>query len=411
MERAGIAGSNQLLTTTYPEADAIGVNPLSIAVIGPQERSRLVVADALVGTTSGVPRQLPFYPGIDQVSKLNELYFDVVILDLDSDPEAALDLVESLCASSAATVMVYSTVADSELMIRCMRAGAREFLTLPLVPGAVAEAMVRASVRRSAIRVPAAKKPDGKLFVFFGAKGGSGVTMLAGNFAISAARESDKKALLIDLDVPFGDAALGMGLNASYSTADALKNFNRLDANFLSRLIVKHESGLAVLTAPGKVTDVQVTPEAVNRLLAVARQEFDFVVVDSGSRLDLTATALFEPDAIVYLVTQVGLSELRNSNRIISEFFATDFPKLEIVLNRFMPSSLGIDEEHITRALTRRAQWKVPEDAATMRKVQNTATPLALTDSPVSRAIRQMARAACGVADEPEKKKRIIGLF
>ncbi len=400
-----------MLMATYPETDAIGVNVLSIAVIGPHEQSRMAVADALVGSTSGTPRQLPFYPDIDQVSKLIDLYFDVVILDIDSDPEIALDLVESLCANSAATVMVYSSVADSELMIRCMRAGARELLTLPLAPGAVAEAMVRASVRRSANRVPAAKKPDGKLFVFFGAKGGSGVTTLASNFAISVARESDQKTLLIDLDVPFGDAALGLGLNSSYSTADALRNFTRLDANFLSRLIVKHESGLAVLPAPGKVTDVQITPEAVNRLLAVARQEFDCVVVDSGSRLDLTATALFEPDAIVYLVAQVGLPELRNSNRIISEFFAADFPKLEIVLNRFMPSSLGIDEEHITRALTRRAQWKVPEDAATVRKMQNTATPLALTDSPVSKAIRQMARAACGMTAEPEKKKRIIGLF
>jgi pilus assembly protein CpaE len=364
-----------------------------------------------VRSTSGIPRQLPFYPEIDQLPKLVELNFDVMILDLDSDPETALDLVESLCATSSVTVMVYSSVADSELMIRCMRAGAREFLTLPFAPGAVAEAMVRASVRRTAVRVSPAKKPDGKLFVFFGAKGGVGVTTLASNFAVSAAHESDQKTLLIDLDVPFGDAALGLGLNASYSTADALKNYTRLDANFLSRLIVKHESGLAVLTAPGKVTDVQITSEAVNRLLAVARQEFDSVVVDSGSGLNLTSTALFEPDAIVYLVSQVGLSELRNSNRIISEFFAADFPKLEIVLNRFIPSSLGIDEEHITRALTRRAQWKVPEDAATVRKMQNTATPLVLSDSPVSRAIRQMARAACGIVAEPEKKKRIIGLF
>jgi pilus assembly protein CpaE len=396
---------------TYPEAEAIGANLLSIALIGPEERIRIAVADALVRSTSGIPRQLPFYPEIDQLPKLVELNFDVMILDLDSDPETALDLVESLCATSSVTVMVYSSVADSELMIRCMRAGAREFLTLPFAPGAVAEAMVRASVRRTAVRVSPAKKPDGKLFVFFGAKGGVGVTTLASNFAVSAAHESDQKTLLIDLDVPFGDAALGLGLNASYSTADALKNYTRLDANFLSRLIVKHESGLAVLTAPGKVTDVQITSEAVNRLLAVARQEFDSVVVDSGSGLNLTSTALFEPDAIVYLVSQVGLSELRNSNRIISEFFAADFPKLEIVLNRFIPSSLGIDEEHITRALTRRAQWKVPEDAATVRKMQNTATPLVLSDSPVSRAIRQMARAACGIVAEPEKKKRIIGLF
>jgi pilus assembly protein CpaE len=396
---------------TLPDTDALGANVLSIALIGPEEQSRMAVADALLGSSSGVPRQLPFYPGIDQVPKLVELNFDVVILDLDSDCETALDLVESLCANSPSTVMVYSAVADSELMIRCMRAGAREFLTLPFAPGAVAEALVRASVRRTAIRVPAAKKPDGKLHVFFGAKGGSGVTTLASNFAVSVARESGQKTLLIDLDLPFGDAALGLGLNAAYSTADALQNFNRLDFNFLSRLLVRHESGLAVLTAPGKVTNTQITPDAVNRLLTVARQEFDSVVVDTGSRLDLTSTALFEPDAMVYLVAQVGISELRNSNRIIAEYFAADFPRLEIVLNRFVPSSLGIDEEQITKALTRRAQWKIPEDSATVRKMQNTATPLALNDSPISKAIRQMARAACGLTAEPEKKKRIIGLF
>ena len=34
--------------------------------------------------------------------------------------------------------------------------------------------------------------------------------------------------------------------------------------------------------------------EAIDRLLQVARQEFDNVVVDVGSRLDLTGTALFK---------------------------------------------------------------------------------------------------------------------
>lgn len=400
-----------MLMATYQETDALGANVLSVALIGPEEQSRTAVADALVGALSGAPRQLPFYPGIDQVPKLIDLNFDVVILDLDSDPETALDLVEGMAASSSATVMVYSSVADSELMIRCMRAGAREFLTLPFAPGAMAEAMVRASVRRSSIRPPASRKPDGKLFVFFGAKGGSGVTMLASNFAILMARESNQKTLLIDLDLPFGDAALGLGLAATYSSADALLNFARLDANFLSRLTVKHDSGVWVLAAPGKIVNFPVTTEAVNRLLTVARQEFDMVVVDTGSRLDLTSTALFDTDALVYLITQVGVSELRNSNRIISEFFAADIPRLEIVLNRYVPSSLGIDEEHISRALTRKAQWKVPDDHATVRKMQNASTPLAMGDSPISRVLRQMARGGCGLAAEPEKKKKIIGLF
>jgi pilus assembly protein CpaE len=248
------------------------------------------------------------------------------------------------------------------------------------------------------------------LFVFWGAKGGSGVTTVATNFAISLAAESGRKTLLIDLDLPFGDAALGLGLTAQYSTADAVQNFVRLDSSFLSRLVVKHSSGLFVLTAPGTFVDVHVTVEAVNKLIAVARQEFDSVIVDSGSRLDLTKSTLFQQDALIYLVSQVGISELRNSNRLVSELFMKPSPKLEIVLNRFS-SSMGIDEEHITKALTRRAQWKIPEDSSTARKMQNAATPLALGDSPISRAIRQMAKAACGVTTEPKGKKKIIGLF
>jgi pilus assembly protein CpaE len=400
-----------MVMATVPDTSALGANVLSVALIGPEERTRVAVADALVGSPSGVPRQLPFYPDLDQVPKLVELNFDVIIIELDSNPETALDLVESLCADGASTVMVYSTAGDSELMIRCMRAGAREFLTFPIVPSTMAEAMVRAAVRRTTMKTPNPKRPDGKLCVFFGAKGGAGVTTIATNFAISVARESDRKTLLIDLDLPFGDVALSLGLTAAYSTADALQNYTRLDSNFLSRLLIKHDSGLWVLTAPGKVINLSLVPDAVNKLIAIARQDFENVVVDAGSRLDVASTALFEADAFVYLVTQVGLTELRNSNRIISEFFKSDFPKLEIVLNRYMPASLGIDEEHITRALTRRAEWKIPDDHSTVRRMQGTATPLIMGDSNISRVLRQMARAACGLGAELEKKKKIIGLF
>jgi pilus assembly protein CpaE len=133
--------------------------------------------------------------------------------------------------------------------------------------------------------------------------------------------------------------------------------------------------------------------------------------VDTGSRFDLIGTSLFQPSATFYLVSQVGISELRNSNRLISEMFSANRPKLEIILNRFSGSSLGVDEEHITRALTRKAEWRVPEDNATARKMQATATPLVLSDSAIARSIKQMARVACGLSAEPEKKKKIIGLF
>lgn len=391
------------------DTDALGANPLSVALIGPDEGRRAAVAEALAGPLCGARRELTFYPDIEEAQKLIERSFDVVIVDLDSNPEVALDLVESICAKTQVTVMVYSAGADAELMIRCMRAGAREFLTQPFAPAKLAEALVRASARRTATR--AAKKADGKLLVFWGAKGGSGVTTLATTFAVWLARESEKKVLLIDFDLPLGDASLALGISGQYSTIEALQNSHRLDGNFLNRLLIPHDSGLSVLGSPGKMVKADMSKEAIDKLLWTARQDFDYVVIDSGSNLDLIDTALFDLDAVVYLVTEVNIPELRNANRLITEWLATDGRRLEIVLNRYTSSSLGVDDEHIAKALTRHAQWRIPDDHGAARKMQATPAIVALSESPVSGILRQMARAACGLTALPEKKKGRLGLF
>jgi Flp pilus assembly CpaE family ATPase len=393
--------SSSYLDDQYP--DSLGADVLSIALIGPDEDRRRAAASALAGCQGGEIREFSSYPpSLDDVPRLLENNYDVIIIDLDSHPEYALELVESICANGTATVMVYSVKADSELLVRCMRAGAREFLTLPFAQSTMAEALVRASARRPAPHP--AKKTGGRLLVFLGAKGGDGVTTLACNFAVSMAQESSQSTLLIDLDLPLGDAALNLGVAAEYSTINALQNASRLDSSFLSKLLVKHSTGVSVLAAPGKFPQFDASNDAIDKLLMVARQEFDNVVIDMGSRLDLMGTGLFKDGSTVYLVIQAGIAGLRNSNRLISQYFSTGIPKLEIVLNRFEPRTMGVSEDQITKALTRPAQWKIPNDYAAVRRMQTTAVPLAMEDSPISRLIRQMARTAAGLPPAPEKK-------
>jgi len=161
-----------------------------------------------------------------------------------------------------------------------------------------------------------------------------------------------------------------------------------------------------VLAAPDKYTPVQATAEAVEKLLSVARQDFDYVVVDAGSRFESMDKALFTRGATVYFVLQVSISQLRNSNRLISELFTSKGTKVEVVLNRYTPRVLEIDEASIAKALTIPVTWKIPNDYQTVQSAQNAATPLVLEDSPISRVIRQMTRSACGLPTDPEKKKR-----
>jgi pilus assembly protein CpaE len=392
------------MTTFDHGSDLSGLGLLSIALIGPHERNRKAVANALIEADATMIREFNSYPPeLADVTRMLEKNYDVVIIDLDSDQKFALDLVENVVTKSQATVMVYSSQSDPAVLMQCMRAGAREFLAVPIDRDTLTEALARASTRRPTTQV--AKERGGKLLVFMGSKGGTGVTTVACNFAVMLAQECAKSTLLIDLDLPLGDTALNLGISSQFSTVDALQNSNRLDSNFLSKLLTKHSSGLSVLAAPGKFPQVEVTKESIERLVGVARTDFDYVVLDAGSRFDFSGAALLKQAETVYLVMQAGIPELRNSHRVISEYFKSGGTKLEVVLNRFMPRSAGLDEEHIEKALSRPVQWKIPSDFLTVRRMQNEAVPLAMEDSAISRAIREMARTACGMSAKPEKKK------
>jgi pilus assembly protein CpaE len=377
---------------------------MSIAVIGPDNISRYNVINALSGCLGSLTPDLVADPArVDDEALAIISSCNVVIVELDRDPVFALDLVQTVCDHGSAVVMVYSAQADPDLVVRAMRAGAREFLRLPLDSGAMADALAQVTARHKAAHT--AQKADGELFVFLGAKGGAGVTTLACNFAVALAEESKKNTLLIDLNLPLGDAAINLGIKAKYSTVDALQNSARLDAGYFSNVLVRYSAFLSVLAAPTEMTPYEASKEAFDRLLAVVRQEFDYIVVDAGLRLDLQRTALFDKSATIYLITQVGIPELRNANRLIARFSNEDSPNLEIVINRYESGAMGIPDSEITRALTRPAQWKVPNNYAAVRKMQSSATPLALEDSTISRAIRKMVKAACGKTDTPEKKK------
>lgn len=388
------------------DTDILGMSTsaLSLVLIGPDERRRRAVAKAFTGPQAKVSREISAYPSVDDLPGLIDEGFDCVIVDLDTNPEQAFEVIENLCSSkSAITVMVYSASSDRQLLVRCMRAGAREFLTEPVLETSAAEALVRASARREEVRRQ--KTATGQLLVFVGAKGGSGVTTVTANFAVALAKLG--KAALIDLDLQLGEVALTLNLRSNFTALDAFENLHRLDSDFLSGLMIQHPSGLAVLGAPDQIPTVQPSTNGLERLLRVAREDYSHVVVDAGSCSIETYEMLFEVATAVYLVTQVSVADLRNANRFVQRYFSgPEGDKLQVVLNRYNPRNIDIDDEGITKALTRPAKWRIPNDFAAAHKAQNTGVPLVSDKSQIARAIVEMANAAAGQPVGPQKKKR-----
>jgi pilus assembly protein CpaE len=379
---------------------------LSIALIGPDDDRRKAILSALSASeVAKISEFTSFPPDLDELPRTVTDRYDVVVLDVDSDPDYVFNLVERISSGSAASVMVYSAESDVKQAVRFMQAGAREYFTLPLVPAEVIAALTRAATHPPVAPVQGVRTA-GQVFVFLGAKGGCGVTSLASNFAMLVALESAQSTLLIDFGLPLGDAGINLGMpTPNYSTANALHDPSRLDTRFLSSLVEKHPSGLSVLAAPHDFSNSTSTIEGIDRLIEIARQNFSYLVVDVGSRIDLMESTLFDESSTVYLVTQVGISELRNSNRLINRYFSLRTRSLQIVVNRYTQKALLFDDAQISKALTRPVDWKIPDDYATARRTENSGTPIALEDSPISLALRQMARTACGLTEDKSKKK------
>lgn len=388
------------------------MNTLSVVLIGPDDGRRRALARAFMEQQVAIMGELGSYPNLNHLVKLTESDCDVVVVDLDRDLDMALELVENICGrNSALTVMVYSSSKDPELLVRCMRAGARELLNEPLTAGALMEAVVRASARR--LELERLKKVTGKVLVFRGAKGGSGVTTLASNFAVALKRESGQEVALVDLNPVLGDTAIALGLKPQYCVNDALKNASRLDQDFVSTLLTEHQSGLYVLTASDSY---EVLPEsqtgALGKLLYILRDRFPYVVIDAGPNLGPAGEVVYELADLIYLVMQVDIPALRNAQRLIAHLQRVDgsLSRVELVLNRYEPRKLEIEEGQISKTLSLPLKWKIPNDYASVRRSLDTGSALDVSTSAVARALVQMARAACGKPPDEEKKKR-WGLF
>ena len=410
-------------------SEPLGVPLLSIAIISPDEVRRNFAIRALDGSPHGRINEFVSYPpDIDSVTRVLKQSFDVVIIDLDSDPEYTLRLVENISAEGGSNIIVYSERLDPGLMVRCLRAGAREYLQTPITPNAMTEALARAWSRRMEAAPQEIKRQeiereeledeefvpqveDSQLYVFQSAKGGAGVTTLACNFAVSLAERSHKRTLLIDLNFPLGDAALNLGLDSQYSTVNAVENTERFDAHFLSSLLVEHPSGLFVLAAPSEMSPIHPGDEAISTLIRVALQSFKFVVIDAGSKLDLQRAYGLDPSVTLYLVTQLGIPELRNANRLIRQFSPLGGPNVEVVVNRFDSDCEGIGEEQIAKALPRAVRWKIPNDYAAVRRMQSSATPLTREDSLIGKAILQMTQSVYEISTAAPAKKKGRNFF
>jgi pilus assembly protein CpaE len=377
---------------------------LRVAICDPNETSRETIKKSLIGMDrvwmEADSSRYELFPEI--VEQANP---DVAIIDIDGDEEKALALVEQISkAHSSCGVVVISSMADGQLILRAMRAGAREFLNSPVK----IEELVGALDRVAAAGGGDNRSKSGQIITFAGASGGVGTTSIAVNTAVSMAQNPEFSVALVDLDLALGDADVFLDMIPEYTLLDVTQNISRLDLALLRKSLTKHESGVYLLPRPVQIEDLAtISEENFRRVLGLLKASFSHVIVDLSktySRLDIAA---LESSDTVVLLTQLDLPCLRNVVRLFSAFEAFEgvSNKVKVVVNRSGLDKTQISADKAEETIDREIYARVPNNYFVISECRNNGVPL-ITQAPkaaVTVAIQELAHKLAG--SEPEQSE------
>ena len=345
-----------------------------------------------------------------------EEFADLLVRELDpARGEEELEAVAEVVARRGEReVFLTAGEYDTEVLMRLMRQGVREFFPQPVSQEEVRMALWRYKARREG-RLGQRGSKQGRIINVFGAKGGVGTTSIAVNLAAAClGHKAGASVALMDMNLPFGEAQLFLDIAPKYHWGEVLGNISRLDATYLMSVMSHHASGLSLLAPPSRLDDLQMaTPENISSLLALMRQVFDTVVIDLGMYLDeITLKVMDISDAIV-LVSVQNLPCLANVRRFLDNIRQAQAgleEKLKIVVNRHLGES-ELTVEDMENALGLPVYWRIPNDYKTTLAAINQGKTLleAAPKAPVTRAIADLAK-NLAPAPEPEQKRKLFGL-
>jgi pilus assembly protein CpaE len=298
-------------------------------------------------------------------------------------------------------VVILCTNQTSEFLINAMRAGVREVLPSPVTREALVAAVARVELKMG---VGTRRREPGQILAFVPCKGGSGATFVATNLGFQLAAEN-KRVLLIDLNLQFGDAVLFVhDHKPTTNLADLARNIHRLDASFLAASLVQITPTYGILAGPeDPAQSMEVKPEHIDVLLNLAASHYDFVILDMGRQLDAVTIKALDRAQRIFPVLQTMLPFMRDANRLLTVFRSLGYSpaKIGLVINRFEKGGdIGLAD--VERSLGVSDLRTIPNSYEAVAASVNQGRPIATIarNNPVTKALNSFAETLLPKAED-----------
>ena len=241
----------------------------------------------------------------------------------------------ALCRNRGVAVILLVQDLAPAAVHRLMRAGAGDFLPVPVPPGALGESLATFAAAEAD-----EGSRNGLIYPVYGVAGGVGASTFATNLAWEIATEARKpglKVCILDLDFQYGSVATYLDMPRREAVFELLSDIDRADVAGFSAALEDRGKRLSVLTAPADALPLSIVgPEGIEKLLGFAKHTHDVVVVDLPSALTEWTETVLQAAERFWAVMEIDMRSAQNMLRFIRALHAEGLPmeKLDYVMNR-----------------------------------------------------------------------------
>ncbi|MGH9592298.1 MAG: AAA family ATPase [Bryobacteraceae bacterium] len=358
----------------------------------------------------GAPlRHLDHYPSPRDLGGVLGGGPQLVFLDVISDPDQAVQLLTEVThLGGNAQVLALLSGNDPDFILRCLRAGASDFLVQPFTADQIEAALAKVA-RLQPAQEGSGKEPT-KFIVVMPAKGACGATTIACNLAFYWKHMGAKKILLADLDPRTGTLSFLLKIRSVYSFLDALRRSHELDDDLWTSMVT-HVNGVDVLLAPELMTESP--PELVDPspILDYARHAYDVVIIDAASVYGEWNLNQARSASELLLVTTNELPALQAAQRALSYLDANKIGrwKIRLIVNRYQ-RDVGLSRDVIGTALHTEVFESLPSDYEAVQKSLMEGRPVP-ANTPLGKSLTQLADHLGGGEERSKKSGGLGGLL
>ena len=331
---------------------------------------------------------------------------DVVAIGPDVELDAALALAHQLEQERPEISVVLVSAPTPELWQHALRAGVRDVLAPDAVDDDVRAVFDRAleiaaRQRRNLGGEPEGSGSSGRVITVISPKGGSGKTTVASNLAVGLALAEPNRAVLVDLDLQFGDVATALRLSPENTLVDATRMPGAIDGMALKSFLTPHPTNLWALCGPDSPAEGEdVSVEQASQVIQTLANEFRYVVVDTSAGLGEHTLSVLDISTDVVLVCAMDVPSIRSLRKALDALdqLGMNQQRRHLVINR-ADSKVGLDLNDVEASIGMNVDITVPSSRS-VPLAMNQGSPLVESD-PRSPVARQLTGLAERFAEQP----------